>query len=145
MKTSICAFLMLVASPVFAQDEDLAPQQEQQPIRRQTSLRRDPMDDAGPALSGTVTPTPDMWYYSQENRRHDNPQLAVRRKAEARASQRLGRIESLAWQGQSGGRPVLSPSGMYNSFGQFGVFNPYYWRTSYYTGNMLFQPIAVTR
>src|SRR5262245_26282180 len=64
-------------------------------------------------LPATFTPTaltappttPELWVYSQEQRRHDDPALAVRRKAEFQAAQRMGRLASLKWYGYSNSRP----------------------------------------
>src|SRR6185503_3346973 len=44
-----------------------------------------------PQLSAP-TVTPELWVYSQEQRRHDDPAQAVRRKAEVQADQRLSRL-----------------------------------------------------
>ena len=60
--------------------------------------------------------TPEMWLYVQERERYDNPQAAVRRKAELRAMQRQQRIASMKAFGMSKSRPIA-----YNT-----VFNSYY-------------------
>lgn len=52
--------------------------------------------------------TPELWVYSQELRRHDDPAQAVRRKAEAKADQRLSRLASMKWYGMSNSRPLAS-------------------------------------
>lgn len=57
---------------------------------------------------GELQPTPEMWFYQQEIKRHDDPKLAVRRKAEYRAAQRAMRIESQKWYGYSAARPLAS-------------------------------------
>ena len=49
--------------------------------------------------------TPDVWLYSQEWRRHDDPAQAVRRKAEARTAARTQRLEAMRWFGFSNARP----------------------------------------
>jgi hypothetical protein len=53
--------------------------------------------------------TPELWIYSQEVQRHDDPAQAVRRKAEIKADQRLNRLAALKWYGQSNARPETSP------------------------------------
>jgi hypothetical protein len=53
--------------------------------------------------------TPELWVYSQEQRRHDDPALAVRRKAEHKADQRLARLAAQKWYGYSNSRPEASP------------------------------------
>jgi hypothetical protein len=52
--------------------------------------------------------TPDLWLYSQEWRRHDDPAQAVRRKAEARTEQRMQRLAAMKWFGYSNSRPQAS-------------------------------------
>jgi hypothetical protein len=52
--------------------------------------------------------TPEVWLYSQEWRRHDDPAQAVRRKAEIRAAGRLARLEAMRWYGFSNARPPAS-------------------------------------
>ncbi len=49
--------------------------------------------------------TPELWVYSQEQRRHDDPAQAVRRKAEFQAEQRMARLASQKWYGYSNSRP----------------------------------------
>jgi len=61
-------------------------------------------------MSGPVTPTPEMWLYLQERDRHDNPKLAVRRKAEERAAARRARLAAMKWYGMSNQRPQASPA-----------------------------------
>ena len=53
--------------------------------------------------------TPEMWIYSQEVRRYEDPQQAVRRKAELRASQRAERLAAMKWFGFSNARPQANP------------------------------------
>jgi hypothetical protein len=60
-----------------------------------------------PSLS-TPPVTPELWVYSQELRRHDDPAQAVRRKAELAADQRQARLAALRWYGFSNSRPVAS-------------------------------------
>src|SRR4029079_4886668 len=60
-----------------------------------------------PSLT-TPNVTPEMWVYSQEQRRHDDPAQAVRRKAEIKADQRLSRLSAMKWYGFSNARPQAS-------------------------------------
>jgi hypothetical protein len=53
--------------------------------------------------------TPELYLYMQDLRRHDDPQQAVRRKAEARAAAREGRITAMKWYGMSNARPQANP------------------------------------
>jgi hypothetical protein len=61
-----------------------------------------------PQLSAPAV-TPDLWVYSQEQRRHDDPAQSVRRKAEVQADQRISRLAALKWYGLSNSRPQASP------------------------------------
>ena len=86
-----------------------------------------------------TTVTPEIWYYMQEQRRLDDPKMAIRRAAEYRASQRRARIESSRWFGYSRLRPQASPIPIMGTASPAWVGNnagnPYYWsglgRTSY--------------
>jgi hypothetical protein len=76
------------------------------------------------------TVTPDMWYYSQEMRRHDDPRQAVRRKAEFVAQQRTLRIESMKWFGMSNSRPLASTTPFMDEYSPSWIGNsshPYQW------------------
>ena len=53
--------------------------------------------------------TPELYLYMQDLRRHDDPQQAVRRKAEARTAAREARIEAMKWYGMSNARPQANP------------------------------------
>jgi hypothetical protein len=82
-----------------------------------------------PNLSIT-TVTPELWVYSQEMRRHDDPAQAVRRKAEARAAQRMQRVAAMKWFGFSNARPQASTTPMMGSYSPAWVGNspnPYEW------------------
>jgi len=61
-----------------------------------------------PSLSAPAV-TPELWIYSQELQRHDDPAQAVRRKAELKADERLSRLAALKWYGQSNARPDACP------------------------------------
>ncbi|HEX5103937.1 MAG TPA: hypothetical protein VFV87_09015 [Pirellulaceae bacterium] len=71
------------------------------------------------------TVTPDMWYYSQEIQRHDDPAQAVRRKAELRAAQRMQRIAAMKWFGFSNSRPQASPVPMMGMYSPVWIGNGY--------------------
>jgi hypothetical protein len=73
------------------------------------------------AIDRQITPaniTPEMWHYTQEQRRHDDPQQAVRRKAELATQLRTERLAAMKWYGMSNARPIASGtpwmSGMYS-------------------------------
>jgi len=66
--------------------------------------------DAIKTQSEDVSMTPEMWFYEQEIRRYEDPNLAVRRKAEYRARQRMQRIAARKWYGYSNLRPRVTPT-----------------------------------
>jgi len=83
------------------------------------------------------TVTPELWVYSQEQQRHDDPAQAVRRKAEYQAEQRMARLASQKWYGYSNSRPdvnfisnpgTYSPAWVGNAWNRYGwVGSGYYW------------------
>ena len=97
-----------------------APQREAVPERTSVSLSQ----------------TPEMWFYEQERSRWEDPQSAVRRNAEARASQRANRIASMRWYGMSNSRPSANATPLYGTYSPTWVansFDPNRWRTGYDT------------
>ncbi len=98
------------------------------PSPREATLRDQP---GQVAASGVVTPTVEMWFYEQEQRRYDNPRMAVRRNAEARAQQRHNRIASMQWYGMSNSRPMVSPTPWdagYSAHWSSNSYDPLRWR-----------------
>jgi hypothetical protein len=69
-----------------------------------------------PATLSAPATTPELWVYSQEQRRHDDPAQAVRRKAEFQAEQRMARLASLKWYGYSNSRPEASMTPMMGTY-----------------------------
>ncbi|MDZ7619547.1 MAG: hypothetical protein U1E05_21310 [Patescibacteria group bacterium] len=57
---------------------------------------------------GELQPTPEMWFYEQYQQQSEDPSVAVREKAEFRASQRLNRMAAMRWFGMSNSRPPAS-------------------------------------
>jgi hypothetical protein len=94
-------------------------------------------DDSDPLLpesyeldSRAVTPTPEMWLYLQEQRRHDDPKMLVKQNAELRAAQRRRRLASMKWFGLSNQRPQANPTplfGVYSPGWSAGLWAPYRW------------------
>jgi hypothetical protein len=78
----------------------------QQPLLR-TDTSTEPTPFSPPSLSAPAV-TPELWVYSQELRRHDDPAQAVRRKAELAADQRQARLAAMRWYGYSNARPIAS-------------------------------------
>ena len=54
---------------------------------------------------GTLSPTPEMWFYEQMRQDANNPELIVRRRSEQAAAERKARIAARAWYGVSLSRP----------------------------------------
>jgi len=110
----ICSMLVVLACAVASAQQPPIPKL-QPSLPLVTKIDRPPV--AGPqqqpsaathfaptTLSAPAT-TPELWVYSQEQRRHDDPAQAVRRKAEYQAAQRMSRLASLKWYGYSNSRP----------------------------------------
>jgi hypothetical protein len=79
-----------------------------------TSKSRTP--DSGNSL-GHVNATPDMWFYDQIQRQHDDPHAAIRRKAEFETSQRQHRLAAREWFGVSNTRPMVNPTPTMGGYG----------------------------
>lgn len=67
--------------------------------------------------------TPEMWLYLQQLQRHDDPQQAVRRKAEQRAAAREGRLIARRWFGLSNARPTANPIPIMSTYSPFWAGN----------------------
>lgn len=77
-----------------------------------------------------LAPTSEMWFYDQELRRHNDPQVAVRQKAEFRANQRQRRIETMKWFGMSNSRPYANAMPIYGYYSPMwtgGGWHPFQW------------------
>jgi len=130
MKASslLCAVLFIsAAQAAWAQEAgaDAPPQP--------ATLLRPPLpasDSFSPPNLSLPSVTPEMWLYSQQWRRHDDPAQAVRRKAEAKAAQRAERLAALKWYGFSNQRPQASPTpfmGVYSPAWTGNGWNRYDW------------------
>jgi hypothetical protein len=83
-----------------------------------------------PATLSAPATTPELWVYSQEQRRHDDPAQAVRRKAEFQAEQRMARLAALKWYGYSNARPEAGMTpimGTYSAGWAGNGWNRYEW------------------
>ena len=77
-----------------------------------------------------VAQTEDMWFYLQEHRRYDDPQVVIRRKAERKAEQRRQRLAAMKWFGWSQSRPTASSTpwtGVYSPSWVGNGADPYHW------------------
>ena len=125
MFRTVCASLPLAASMLavscLAQDST-------------ANLRRDSVGRAAPISEsslGPVATTPEMWFYQQERERHDDPKLAIRRRAETRAQQRQDRLATQKWYGFSNSRPTVSPTPWFAGYSDHWAsnsFDPLRWR-----------------
>ena len=82
------------------------------------------------SLAGVPTLTPEMWFYQQQMRRYEDPQVAIRRKAEFRAEQRQQRLASMRWYGLSNMRPHVHPMPWFSTYSPTwvgGGWNPNHW------------------
>ena len=84
-------------------------------------------------MSVSISQTPEMWFYEQERSRYEDPQAAVRRKAEFRSSQRAQRIASSHWYGMSNSRPSANATPLCGTYAPTWVssgFDPNRWTTA---------------
>jgi len=113
LKLLKCTFVICAAAMSF--DGIFAVASAAQPVTNAPSSSR----ATAPQISlSDVTPTPEMWIYSQERQRYEDPKAAVRRKAEFRAQQRQKRIASMKAFGMSKQRPTVYNSPFHSYFGQ---------------------------
>ena len=111
--------LMISASLLMALAGGLAV--AQQPVREKK---------ANASAQEPLVTTPEMWIYQQQLRRYDDPQTAVRRKAEFRAEQRQRRLAAQQWFGFSNLRPTANATPWGNQYGPVWISNsarPFGW------------------
>ncbi len=75
-----------------------------------------PMGFGASISPGSVSATPEMWFYEQQMRQYADPKVAVRARAEFRANQRQHRVESMKWFGFSNSRPKDNPELIHADF-----------------------------
>jgi hypothetical protein len=107
MKLPTAAVLTLLLSSVAMAQQPTTTKITRPPVAKQTAPPATTHFSA-PTLSAPPV-TPELWVYSQEQRRHDDPAFAVRRKAEFKADQRQARLAAQKWYGLSNSRPEASP------------------------------------
>jgi hypothetical protein len=98
-----CGFV-LAAVPVFAQSPR-ASQRAAAAAKHEAAEKEAGVPANGLSMSEM---TPEMWLYTQEMRRRDDPKEAVRRKAEFRTAQRQRRMAAREWFGYSNSRPTAN-------------------------------------
>ncbi len=87
-----------------------------------------------------VAQTEDMWFYLQELRRYDDPQVVIRRKAELKAQQRRQRLAAMKWYGYSPSRPMANPTPSMGVSSPMWIGNgadPYQWIGNAYVTTVL--------
>jgi hypothetical protein len=120
MKKLLLLSILPLLGAIVAQAQEI---EEPRNIRREQTTM---------ATQGTLTPTPEMWFYEQERTRYEDAKSAVRRKAEFRAAQRAQREASMKWFGMSNSRPTASPTPIAGTYSPTWVGNthdPYRWAT----------------
>ncbi|MEX2176000.1 MAG: hypothetical protein WD872_16680 [Pirellulaceae bacterium] len=105
----------------------------------------------GQEITPSVTPatvTPEMWFYSQEVRRQDDPKVALRRRAEYVAQQRQMRIAAMKWYGLSNSRPSVSANphlGVYSPAWVGNGYDRYDWVGGYPRAAIYVVPLTIQR
>ena len=79
---------------------------------QEADVMASPSDESIADFPSSGEMSPEMWLYLQEQKRHDDPKQAVRRKAEMRAAQRQNRLAAQRWFGVSNLRPGCKPSAL---------------------------------
>lgn len=77
-----------------------------------------------------VAQTENMWFYLQELRRHDDPDVIIHQKAQRKADQRRNRLAAMKWFGWSQSRPTANPTptmGVYSPSWVGNGVDPYHW------------------
>ncbi|HVA46077.1 MAG TPA: hypothetical protein VNH11_06855 [Pirellulales bacterium] len=99
--------LLLASVPAFAQ----SPRASQRAAAASAKAKADleAVHEELPHRTSMTQMTPEMWLYTQEMQRRDDPKEAVRRKAEFRTAQRQRRIAAREWFGYSNSRPTVNP------------------------------------
>src|SRR6185295_778507 len=97
---------LALAASAFAQEVNEG--KEPAPADAVRHVGRESHAEKIPELNPTQM-TPELYLYMQDLRRHDDPQQAVRRKAEARTAARESRITAMKWYGMSNARPQANP------------------------------------
>ena len=77
---------------------------------------------------GSVSATPEMWFYEQYLRQYQDPAAAVRRAAEFRSQQRQARLATQRWHGVTMSRPTKNTSFLHSGY------------TPIWTGSSTYQP-----
>jgi hypothetical protein len=102
MKLPLTVLLLLSIGPLALAQQPLVSRFDQLPPSPAPAITIPSSTLSAPQI------TPEMWLYLQEQRRHDDPAQAVRRKAEYKADQRMARITTSKWYGYSNSRPEAS-------------------------------------
>ena len=91
---------------------------------------------------GELQPTPEMWFYEQYQQQYDDPSVAIREKAEFRASQRQSRLAAMRWFGLSNSRPHASSDPFHGDYSPKWTSNSGRYPSRWVAGGM---PLVVVR
>lgn len=75
--------------------------------------------------AGQVAATPEMWFYTQELRRYDDPRTAIRDQAAMKTAQRNARLAAMQWYGFSNSRPLSGCDPLHGVYSPRWVSNGY--------------------
>jgi hypothetical protein len=118
-----------ISQTLVAQDRAGQGPTRQDKVAARNLRREEPPTIPTPSLT---TATPEMWFYEQERARHENPKVALRRKAELRSMQRQQRIAAMKWYGMSNSRPTVNPTPLFGAYSPTWVSygaDPFHWHT----------------
>jgi hypothetical protein len=85
-------------------------------------------EEPSPSDLNEPSMTPEIWLFLQQQKRHDDPKQAVRRKAEQKSADRQARLAAMKWYGYSNLRPMASASpwmGTYSPYWAGNSWDPY--------------------
>ena len=87
------------------------------PATAQSPLTNEIRIGGGGATAGELTPTSEMWFYQEQLRQYTDPEMSLRRIAEAKANQRRARLDALRWYGFSNIRPMVGTDPVHGDWG----------------------------
>lgn len=120
---TLSIFSVSISGSVWAQDpakRDFVPPA---PAVQDEPDERAERQEALPAEPPHFSLSQEMWFYTQEQKRYDDPKQAVRRKAEQRTAARQARLAALRWYGYSNLRPQASASPWMSTYSPYWAGN----------------------
>jgi hypothetical protein len=134
----ISAVIVLAGTTARAQQPDVpGGKADAAAARPEAKASKGARNSGYPTLSpGEIQATPDMWFYEQAVRQYLDPDLAVRRAAEARAQQRHQRLESMRWFGLSNQRPRASVDSIHGDYSPMWTSNDTFYPNRWVGGSV---------